>query len=244
MKNRIDQLLVERGLADDAAKAAALVMAGKVYSGTRRLDKAGEQIKNDAPLHVKGKEHPYVSRGGVKLAAALDYFNINPSGMVALDIGASTGGFTDVLLQRGARKVYAVDVGTNQLDYRLRQNNRVVVLEQTDARHVTPALIPDAPDIIVCDASFITLASVLPAALKRAHQATQLVALIKPQFELPTHEVGEGGIVRDEALHKKACSHVQRWLADAMGWQVQGLHPSPILGAQGNREFLIAGVKS
>lgn len=243
MKKRLDQLLVEQGHAPDAHKAQALVMAGKVYTGTQRLDKAGQLLNEDVVLLVKGKEHPYVSRGGIKLQAALDHFQIQVAGFTALDIGASTGGFTDGLLLAGAAKVYAVDVGTNQLAWKLRQDPRVVVLEQTDARHLTPALIPDTPDLVVCDASFVRLQQVLPAALALLKPGGLLVALIKPQFELPAHEIGAGGIVRETALHEKACRDTEKWLIGEKGFRLIGQIKSPITGAEGNIEFLMAAQK-
>ena len=232
--------MVQRGLAADVQAAAAMIMAGTVYSGTQCLNKAGLFCKDDIELIVKGKDHPYVSRGGVKLAAALDHFSINPKNFIALDIGASTGGFTDVLLRRGAAKVYAVDSGFNQLDWRLRTDARVVVMEKTNARDLSPELIPVSPDIIVCDASFISLKSVLPAALSLAKAGTYLVALIKPQFEVAVELVPDGGVVRDAILQEQVCQDIQQWLQDLAGWHIAGLIPSPITGAQGNKEFLIA----
>lgn len=218
-------------------------MAGLVYSGTKRIDKPSVMLEDDAPIEVKGKDHPYVSRGGVKLAAALAHFKINPAGFVCLDIGASTGGFTDVLLRSGASKVYAVDVGQNQLAYSLRQDPRVVVMEKTNARTLDKTLISEAPDIVVCDASFISLKTVLPAALSLAKQNALLVALIKPQFEVGKDRVGKGGIVRDEALHAEVCADIQNWLREDMKWQLLGLIDSPITGAEGNKEFLVAAKK-
>ncbi len=177
-------------------------MAGLVFSGERKIGKAGDMLPEDAPLDVRGKDHPWVSRGGIKLAHGLDHFGFGVSGAVALDVGSSTGGFTDVLLSRGAAKVYAVDVGTNQLAWRLRQDPRVVVLEQTNARYLTSEQVPEPIDIIVCDASFIGLAKVLEAPLRLAKPGARLVALIKPQFEAGREEVGKGGVVRDPAVHR------------------------------------------
>ena len=242
-RRRADQLLVERGLAESRAKAQALILAGLVFDGEgHRLDKAGKALPEDARIEVKGKDHPWVSRGGIKLAHGLDRFAIDPSGMVALDVGASTGGFTDVLLTRGARKVYAVDVGHNQLAWKLREDSRVVVMEKTNARHLTRAEIPEPIDLVVCDASFIPLHLVLAAALDLARVGARLVALIKPQFEVGPDRVGKGGVVRDAALHEEACASVQRWLEER-GWSVRGLDASPITGAEGNREFLVAAEK-
>jgi 23S rRNA (cytidine1920-2'-O)/16S rRNA (cytidine1409-2'-O)-methyltransferase len=232
--------MVERGFADSRAKAQALILAGVVYSGERRLDKPGLPIAGDQPLEVRGHDHPWVSRGGLKLARALDHFAIDPRGGIWLDIGASTGGFTDVLLARGAVKVYAVDVGHGQLAWKLRQDARVVVLERTNARRLSRQEIPDSPDGIVCDASFIGLEVVLPAALALAAPAAHLVALIKPQFEVGPAEVGKGGIVRDPDLHQRVCARIADWLGRQPGWTVIGVTDSPVTGADGNREFLIA----
>ncbi|HJQ60023.1 MAG TPA: TlyA family RNA methyltransferase [Vineibacter sp.] len=238
---RADIALVERGLADTRAAAQRLVMAGLVFSGDRRLDKPGTAVAADAPLEVRGQSHPYVSRGGLKLAAALDAFAIPVAGRIALDVGASTGGFTDVLLQRGAARVYAVDVGHGQLAWKLRQDPRVVVLERTNIRDVGPAQVPDRVDLVVSDVSFIGLRTALPAALALAAAGAHLVALIKPQFEVGRGRVGKGGIVRDPALHAEVCATIRDWLAAQPGWRVLGLVDSPIAGADGNREFLIAG---
>jgi 23S rRNA (cytidine1920-2'-O)/16S rRNA (cytidine1409-2'-O)-methyltransferase len=238
-KTRLDVALVERGLADSRAKAQALILAGVVYSGERRLDKPGLAIAGDQPLELRGHDHPWVSRGGLKLAHALDHFAIDPAGGIWLDIGASTGGFTDVLLARGAAKIYAVDVGHGQLAWKLRQDPRVVVLERTNARHLSRADIPDAADGIVCDASFIGLEVVLPAALALAAPTARLVALIKPQFEVGPAQVGKGGIVRDPDLHREVCARIAAWLGRQPGWAVIGVTASPVTGADGNREFLI-----
>jgi 23S rRNA (cytidine1920-2'-O)/16S rRNA (cytidine1409-2'-O)-methyltransferase len=238
-KRRVDTLLVERGLAESRALAQALVLAGLVWSDGQRLDKPGISLADDTPLEVRGREHPWVSRGGIKLAHALDHFAIDPAGAVALDIGASTGGFSDVLLTRGARRVYAVDVGHGQLAWKLRQDARVTVLERTNARHLTREHIPEPPDFVVCDASFISLTTVLPAALALASPAARLVALIKPQFEVGRGKVGKGGVVRDPALHREVCERISAWLAAQPGWRVEGLTQSPIEGPEGNIEFLV-----
>jgi len=239
-KRRLDQLLVERGLAESRARAQAVIMAGLVTVAGRRADKAGALVAGDAAVEVKGKAHPYVSRGGLKLAAALDRFAIDPAGLACLDVGASTGGFTDVLLRRGALKVYAVDVGHGQLAWSLRNDPRVVVLERVNARHLTLDQVPEAPLLVVCDASFIGLETVLPAALALAAPGAVLIALIKPQFEVGPGNVGKGGIVRDPALHRQVCDRISAWLGAQAGWSVIGAVPSPIEGADGNREFLIA----
>ena len=238
-KRRLDALLVERGLAESRTRAQALVLAGLVWSGDKRLDKPGLGLAADTPLELRGREHPWVSRGGIKLAHALDHFAIAADNAMALDIGASTGGFTDVLLARGARRVYAVDVGHGQLAWKLRQDPRVVVLERRNARHLTRDDIPEPPDLIVCDASFISLTIVLPAALALAAPEAHLVALIKPQFEVGKGRVGKGGVVRDPALHREVCEHIAAWLSAQPGWEVVGLTESPIRGPEGNVEFLI-----
>ncbi|MFM7345970.1 MAG: TlyA family RNA methyltransferase [Tagaea sp.] len=243
MKKRLDQLLVERGLAESRAKAQAAIMAGLVFSGDKRLDKPGTSVAEDIALEMRGQPHPWVSRGGVKLAHALDEFAIDVSGKIAIDVGASTGGFTDVLLTKGAAKVYAVDVGQGQLAWKLRTDPRVTVLEKTNARHLTAAQIPDPVDLVVCDASFIGLETVLPAPLALAKPGAVLVALIKPQFEVGKARVGKGGVVRDPALHDEVRARIAAWLP-AQGWTVIGEGESPILGPEGNREFLIAARKA
>ena len=238
-KMRVDQLLVARGLAESRARAQALVLAGLVFSGETKVAKSGQPIAEDAALEVRGRDHPWVSRGGIKLAHAIVHFGLDPAGAVAMDIGSSTGGFTDVLLSKGAVRVFAVDSGTNQLAWKLRQDPRVTVLEQTSARILMPQQI-DAPcDWVVCDASFIGLAKVLDVPLRLAAPHCQLVALIKPQFEVGRGEVGKGGVVRDAALHTRVCGEVQDWL-EGGGWEVQGIVESPITGPEGNVEFLIA----
>jgi 23S rRNA (cytidine1920-2'-O)/16S rRNA (cytidine1409-2'-O)-methyltransferase len=238
-KRRVDQLLVERGLVESRTRAQALVMAGNVFSGETKIDKPGQQIAGDAPLEVRGRDHPWVSRGGIKLAHALEYFGLNPVGAVAMDIGSSTGGFTDVLLSNGARHVFAVDSGTNQLAWKIRQDERVKVLEQTSARILTSEQIDRPCDWVVCDASFISLAKVLERPLELADPQCRLVALIKPQFEVAREEVGKGGVVRDSALHSRVCEEVRSWLEGA-GWVIDGIVESPITGPQGNVEFLIS----
>lgn len=238
-RRRADQLLVERGLANSRAKAQALIMAGVVFAGEAKVAKAGQTLDPDAPLEVRGRDHPWVSRGGVKLAHALDQFAIDPAGAVAMDVGSSTGGFTDVLLSRGAMRVYGVDSGTNQLAWRLRQDARVVVLEQLSARLLTAEHIPGPIDLIVCDASFIALHKVLPVPLSFARPGSRLVALIKPQFELSPADIGKGGVVRDPADRTRAVDAVVEWLTGE-GWGVDGVTESPITGPAGNHEFLVA----
>ena len=238
-KQRADQMLVDRGLVESRAKAQALILAGLVFSGERKIEKAGQALGPDAPLEVRGREHPWVSRGGVKLAHALDHFDWDVTGAVALDVGSSTGGFTDVLLQRGAAKVFAVDVGTNQLAWKLRQDPRVVVHEQTNARYLTPEIVTEPVDIVVCDASFISLAKVLDTALDFAKPGGGLLALVKPQFEAEREEIGKGGVVKDPAVHERVCAAAADWVR-SRGWTVEGLTQSPITGPEGNIEFLLA----
>ena len=238
-KKRLDQLLVDRGLAESRTRAQALVMAGLVFSGENKLAKSGQTLPEDAPIEVRGRDHPWVSRGGIKLAHALDVFALDPNGAMAMDIGSSTGGFTEVLLQRGAARVFAIDSGTNQLAWKLRQDPRVTVLEKTSARTLTAARIDRACRWVVCDASFIGLRKVLEAPLALAARPTTLVALIKPQFEVGKGEVGKGGVVRDPALHERVCAEVRGWL-EGEGWDVLGVERSPITGPEGNVEFLIA----
>ena len=237
-KIRVDQLLVERGLAESRSRAQALVMAGHVMLGDKKAEKPGQQVAGDAELTLIGRDHPWVSRGGIKLDHALKEFAIDVSGMTAMDVGSSTGGFTDVLLSGGALRVYAVDSGTNQLAWKLRNDDRVTVHEQTSARILTAQHIPEPIDIIVCDASFIGLAKVLDRPIEFARAGAQLIALIKPQFEAGRDEVGKGGVVRDAAVHDRVCADVQTWLV-SKGWRVRGLTTSPITGPQGNVEFLV-----
>lgn len=240
MKRRLDQLLVDRGLVESRTRAQALVMAGKVFSGERKMEKAGQQVAEDIALDVRGQDHPWVSRGGLKLAHAIEHFAIDPTDAVAIDVGASTGGFTDVLLQGGAAKVYAVDVGHGQLAWKLRNDDRVVVLEKTNARHLTAEQVPETVDLVVCDASFISLKTVLPAALSMVKPGGRLVALIKPQFEAGRAQVGKGGVVRDPDVHAAVCDDIRAWLDGLGGWRIDGVVPSPITGPEGNIEFLIS----
>lgn len=238
-KIRVDQLLVERGHAESRTRAQALVLAGTVFSGETKIAKPGQTLPADAPMEVRGRDHPWVSRGGIKLAHALEAFDLDPTGVTAMDIGSSTGGFTDVLLTKGAAHVFAVDSGTNQLAWKLRQDPRVTVLEQTSARVLTSDHITAPCSWVVCDASFISLAKVLEVPLKLAAPRCQLVALIKPQFEVGRAEVGKGGVVRDPVLHQRVCDEVRGWL-EGLGWTVQGIVESPIKGPEGNVEFLIS----
>jgi 23S rRNA (cytidine1920-2'-O)/16S rRNA (cytidine1409-2'-O)-methyltransferase len=242
-KVRADQLLVARELAESRTKAQALILAGAVFSGEKRVAKAGDLLPEDAPLEVRGRDHPWVSRGGVKLDHGLTHFGFDVAGAVALDVGASTGGFTDVLLTRGAAKVYAVDVGTNQLAWKLRQDPRVIVHEQVNARYLDSSIVPEPVDVVVCDASFIGLAKVLGPALSLAKPGAKLVALIKPQFEAGREEVGKGGVVRDPLVRQRVCDDAAEWVG-SQGWTVLGVTESPITGPEGNVEFLLGAVKN
>ena len=242
-KCRADQLLVMRGLAESRTKAQALIMAGAVFAGERKLAKAGEMLAGDSPLEVRGKDHPWVSRGGIKLDHGLKHFGFDVAGAVALDVGSSTGGFTDVLLSRGSARVYAVDVGTNQLAWKLRQDPRVIVLEQTNARHITSDKVPEPVDVVTCDASFISMAKVLESPLKLARNGARLLALVKPQFEAGREEVGKGGVVRDPEVHKRVCAAAAEWVG-SQGWRVVGVTESPITGPEGNVEFLLGAIKN
>ena len=241
-KQRADQLLVDRGLAESRTRAQALILAGLAFVGTSKIDKPGQQIADDAEISVKGRDHPWVSRGGIKLDHALTHLGWDVAGAVAIDVGSSTGGFTDVLLSRGAVRVYAVDSGTNQLSWKLRQDDRVIVHEQTSARILTADHIPELVDLIVCDASFIALSKVLPVPMSFAKEGARIVALIKPQFEAERQEIGKKGVVRDAAVHARVCAEVRAWLTGE-GWDVLDLVESPITGPEGNVEFLIAGRK-
>jgi 23S rRNA (cytidine1920-2'-O)/16S rRNA (cytidine1409-2'-O)-methyltransferase len=236
---RADKALVDLDLAESRTRAQALIMAGAVYIGEQRIDKAGDLVASDADITVRGGDHPWVSRGGMKLDHGLDHFEVDPTNCICIDVGASTGGFTDVLLQHGAAKVYAIDVGKGQLDWKLRQEDRVVVLESTNARHLTAEHVPEEADIVVCDASFIGLEKVLPAPLDRAKPSATLIALIKPQFQAGRKDVGKGGVVRDPDVHARVCREVEDWLTE-IGWAVLGISESPIKGPKGNTEFLIA----
>jgi 23S rRNA (cytidine1920-2'-O)/16S rRNA (cytidine1409-2'-O)-methyltransferase len=238
-KSRADQLLVDRGLVESRTRAQALILAGKVFSGEQRVEKAGNILPADAPLEVRGQDHPWVSRGGVKLAHALAHFGLSPEGRVCLDVGASTGGFTDVLLHHGAGKVYAVDVGHGQLAWKLRNDARVVVREKVNARYLDETVVPEPVGALVCDASFIGLQIVLAMPLRLCAPGAWAVGLIKPQFEVGP-AVAKGGVVRDAEVHARVCAKIRDWWAALPGWRVLGIEPSPILGPEGNREFLIA----
>lgn len=230
--------MVERGLVPSREKAQALIMAGQVVVGDHAVVKAGQQVAHDVEIRIKGEILPYVSRGGLKLKQALDEFSVDVAGLTALDVGASTGGFTDCLLQAGAVRVFAVDVGYGQLAWKLRQDPRVISLEKTNIRYLDPEQLGAVPDLAVIDASFISLAKVLPPTVRLVRPGARIIALIKPQFEVGRADVGKGGIVRDPAVHEKAVAGVKQ-VAEELGLTVDGLCASPILGADGNREFLI-----
>ena len=225
------------------ARAQAVILAGLVFSGERRVAKAGDMLAGDAPLSLRGQDHPWVSRGGLKLAHALAHFDLSPAGRHCLDIGASTGGFTDVLLANGAAQVEAIDVGHGQLAWKLRQDARVRVLERVNARTLDSTQIPEAIGALVCDASFIGLRTILPAGLALCAAGAWAVALIKPQFEAGRAAIGAKGVVRDEAVHREVCETIRAWWAGLAGWTVLGIEPSPITGPEGNREFLIAALR-
>lgn len=238
MKKRLDVILVELGLAASRERARALILAGQVVVDDHRVDKAGQQIDPQADIRLKSGDIPYVSRGGLKLAGALAAFGLQVSGRVALDVGASTGGFTDCLLQNGAVKVYAVDVGYGQLAWKLRDDPRVINLERCNIRHLKPEQLADIPSLAVIDASFISLSKVLPGTLNLLSPEADIIALIKPQFEVGKGQVGKGGIVRDAALHAQVVERIQLLALD-LGCRVDGVIESPVLGAKGNKEFLI-----
>ena len=237
-------MLVDRGLAESRTRAQALILGGKVWTGDRRVEKAGDALPEDAPLEVRGQDHPWASRGGLKLDHALSHFGLSPAGRVCLDVGASTGGFTSVLLHHGAARVHAVDVGHGQLAWTLRSDPRVVVHERTNARYLTAGQVPDAVGALVCDASFIGLSTLLPAPLALCAPGAWAVALVKPQFEAGPGQVGSKGVVRDANIHRAVCARVQTWWSGLPGWQVLGVTDSPITGPEGNREFLIAARRS
>lgn len=241
-KVRADQRIVELGLAESRTRAQALIMAGLAFVESRKIAKAGEMVAADAAVEVRGRDHPWVSRGGIKLDHALGELGWDVTGAVAIDVGSSTGGFTDVLLHRGAARVYAVDSGTNQLAWKLRQDRRVIVHEQTSARVLTAEHIPEPIDLIVCDASFIALSKVLPVPLSFGREGARLIALIKPQFEAERHEVGKKGVVRDAAVHERVCKAAADWII-SLGWRVNGIIESPITGPEGNVEFLLAATR-
>ncbi len=235
-RRRLDLLVTERGLAESREKARALILAGQVLVNGQKADKAGATVDTAAKIELLAQPR-YVGRGGLKLEAALDRFSIHVAGKICLDVGSSTGGFTDCLLQRGAARVYAIDVGTGQLDWKLRNNPRVIVQEQVNARYLTREQVPEPIALAVCDVSFISITMILPALAPLLAQDAEMVILVKPQFELDRAQVGKGGIIRDPALHQQACQRVEK-AVQALGFHTQ-IIPSPILGAEGNREFLL-----
>ena len=241
-KERIDKLLLERGLVTSREKAKALIMAGQVIVNDKRVDKAGEMVPGEADIRIKGDQLPFVNRGGLKLEHAINHFNIDVNGKIAVDVGASTGGFTDCLLQRGISKVYAVDVGYGQMDLKVKNDARVVPIERTNIRDMSRDNIPEEADIAVIDVSFISLIKVLPHVIPLLKGKGEVLALIKPQFEVGKGEVGKGGIVRDDKKVEKVLHNV-RAFSEESGLEVAGLTRSPILGAKGNREFLIHLIK-
>ena len=238
-KGRLDQLLVDRGMVESRSKARDAILQGGVTVDGTQAAKPGQMIADTAVVNLTADPSPYVSRAGLKLAHALDHFGIDPSGGFALDVGASTGGFTDVLLKRGASHVVAVDVGHGQLHESLARDPRVTVHERLNARDLAAEHVPQVPDLIVCDVSFISLKLALPPALSLAKPGTILIALIKPQFEVGRQNLGKGGIVRDPSLHSRVCDDICMWLEQEMGWTVTGQAPSPVEGSDGNREFLV-----
>jgi 23S rRNA (cytidine1920-2'-O)/16S rRNA (cytidine1409-2'-O)-methyltransferase len=241
VKLRLDRLLVERGLVESRERGQAMIIAGQVLVNGQKKDKAGSLVPADADIRILGEKMPYVSRGGLKLEMALSEFKIDVSGRIVLDVGASTGGFTDCLLQHGANKVYAVDVGYGQMAWKVRQDSRVVVIERTNIREIDPAVIPEKADIVVIDVSFISLDKVIPSVLRFLNPGAEIIALIKPQFEVGKGQVGKGGIVRDEAARTGAVEKV-RTAFQNNGLEVKGIIPSPITGQDGNVEYLIYGV--
>jgi 23S rRNA (cytidine1920-2'-O)/16S rRNA (cytidine1409-2'-O)-methyltransferase len=236
---RADRLLLDRGLVESLARAQAIIMAGQAFHDTSRIAKAGDLLRENAAVTLKGQDHPWVSRGGLKLAHGLAHFGFPVKGRICVDIGASTGGFTDVLLSHGAARVYAVDVGQGQLAWKLRGDPRVIVREKTNARLLTPDQVPEPPIAVVCDASFIGLRTVLPASLALCATGAWAIALIKPQFEAAPHEIGPRGVVTDPAIRAETCARIEAWWASLPGWQVLGITESPITGPEGNREYLI-----
>jgi 23S rRNA (cytidine1920-2'-O)/16S rRNA (cytidine1409-2'-O)-methyltransferase len=236
---RADRLLVDRGLAESLVRAQAVIMAGQAFLDTKRIDKAGDLIPENGAVSLKGQDHPWVSRGGLKLAHGLAHFGFSAAGRTAIDVGASTGGFTDVLLANGATRVYAVDVGHGQLAWKLRSDSRVVVLEKTNARLITAQQIPDRIEALVCDASFIGLRSLLPAPLGLCAPGAWAIALIKPQFEATRAEIGPKGVITDPAVRARYCAEIEAWWTGQPGWTVKGIVESPITGPEGNHEYLI-----
>ena len=243
LKIRLDDLLVERGLAESRSQAKSFILAGNVFSNENRLEKVGKIVDYDVPLVIKGKDHVWVSRGGVKIDYAISYFGFDIGERVCLDLGASTGGFTHVLIERGAKKVYAVDVGYGQLDWKIRNSAEVIVLERTNARFLTSTEIPEPISFLCCDASFISLTKILPNSMGLVDSGGVLLALVKPQFELDRKLVGKNGIIKDSSKHQLVCEKIYDWLDSFPNWSPIGIIESPIKGAKGNTEFFIAASK-
>ena len=243
LKIRLDELLVERGLVESRSQAKSFILAGNVFSNENRLEKVGKIVDYDVPLAIKGKDHAWVSRGGLKIDYAISYFGFDVGERVCLDLGASTGGFTHVLIERGAKKVYAVDVGYGQLDWKIRNLAEVVVVERTNARFLTNTEIPEPISFLCCDASFISLTKILPNSMGLVDSGGVLLALVKPQFELDRKLVGKNGIIKDRSKHQLACEKIYDWLDSFPNWSPIGIIESPIKGAKGNIEFFIAASK-
>lgn len=240
-KVRLDKLLLDRGLVRSRERAKALILSGQVWVAGRRVDKAGTQVDINAPVELKTSDHPYVSRGGLKLEAALHTFQVVLTNKIAMDVGASTGGFTDCLLQHGAKKVYAVDVGYGLLDWKLRQDKRVILIERQNIRYLPRENIPEPIDIVTIDVSFISLKKVIPKVKEFLKPEAEMIALIKPQFEVGKGQVGRGGIVRDEAKQRQVVKEISNFCT-ALGFVIKGVIPSPILGAKGNQEYLLYAI--
>jgi len=238
-KVRLDDLLIKKGIAESKSLAQSLIIAGRIYLGEKKLDKPGHTISDEANIIFRGPLHPWVSRGGIKLAHALKIFNLSVRGLTALDIGASTGGFADVLLQNGVEKIYAVDVGYGQLHEKLLNNSKVVSMERKNARYLNTKDVPKLIDILVCDASFISLRKILPEPIKLCAKNAKLIALIKPQFEVGKKNISKGGVVKDEELRNKCCEEIRLWFESTMKWKVNNIIESPITGPKGNIEYLI-----
>ena len=242
-KVRLDELVIKKGFAETKSIARSLIIAGKVFLKEKKLDKPGYSISTNADISLRGPLHPWVSRGGIKLDHALKNFQINVSGLIALDIGASTGGFSDVLLKNGVKKLYAVDVGYGQLHEKLLNNPKVISMERKNARYLSKMDIEENIDILVCDASFISLTKILPEPLKLCSENAQLIALIKPQFELEKKFIVKGGVVKDEKLRSSVCENIRLWIEDKMSWKVIQIIKSPITGPKGNVEYLLYASK-
>ena len=242
-KVRLDDLVVKKGFAETKSIAQSLIISGKIFLEEKKLDKPGYSISIDAEILFRGSMHPWVSRGGIKLDHALKTFKLNVSGLIALDIGSSTGGFSDVLLENGVKKLYAVDVGYGQLHEKILNNSRVISMERKNARYLSKMDIEENIDILVCDASFISLTKILPEPIKLCSEKAKLIALIKPQFELEKKFIAKGGVVKDEKLRSSVCENIRLWIEDKMSWKVIQIIKSPIKGPKGNVEYLLYASK-